>query len=158
MSETQGERAGVTVLGFNHMSFTVGDLDRMVAFLVDGLGFRLMARGPRDPRLIERMTGIAGAAIEIAFVEAAGQRIELIRYLSPPGRAVIESRLCDTGSAHVGLDVDDLDEAVATARRYEFDLVGDIIRPDAGPNRGRRVCYMRNDEGITIEFLEIGST
>lgn len=150
--------ASVTIRGFNHTSFTVGDLDRMIAFFVDGLGFKLLSRGPRDDALIQRMTGIAGASLEIAFVEAAGQRIELISYSGPADRTVVRSRLCDAGSAHVGFDIDDADAAVATARRYGFELAGEIINIDAGPNRGRRVCYVRNAESITIEFLQVASS
>ena len=105
------------ILGFNHTSFTIRDLDAMVAFFVDGLGFRLLSRGPRDPALIARMTGIPGADIEIAVVEASGQRIELIRYSGPADRAVVQSRLCDAGSAHVGFDVNDAAAAVTIAER-----------------------------------------
>ena len=154
---TSGQPAAIQIRGFNHTSFTVGDLDRMIAFFVDGLGFRLLSRGPRDDALIARMTGIAGASLEIAFVEAAGQRIELISYFGPPDRTVVRSRLCDSGSAHVGFDVDDADAAVAMARRYGFELAGEIINIDAGPNRGRRVCYVRDAEGITVEFLQLAS-
>ena len=154
---TSGQPAAIQIRGSNHTSFTVGDLDRMIAFFVDGLGFRLLSRGPRDDALIARMTGIAGASLEIAFVEAAGQRIELISYFGPPDRTVVRSRLCDSGSAHVGFDVDDADAAVAIARRYGFELAGEIINIDAGPNRGRRVCYVRDAEGITVEFLQLAS-
>ena len=154
---TSGQPAAIQIRGFNHTSFTVGDLDRLIAFFVDGLGFRLLSRGPRDDALIARMTGIAGASLEIAFVEAAGQRIELISYFGPPDRTVVRSRLCDSGSAHVGFDVDDADAAVAMARRYGFELAGEIINIDAGPNRGRRVCYVRDAEGITVEFLQLAS-
>ena len=66
------------VLGFNHTSFTVSDLDRTVAFFVEACGFELESRAPRDPRLLERMTAIAGADVEIAFVAGPGHRIELI--------------------------------------------------------------------------------
>lgn len=147
--------AGDQVMGLNHASFTVSDLDAMVAFFVDGLGYRLVSRGPRDPKLIARMTGIAGASLEIAFVEAAGHRVELIRYVAPLGRQTVRPRLCDVGAAHIGLDIADLDGALEAARRHGFALAGEVIAIDAGPNAGRRVCYVRNGEGITVEFLEV---
>lgn len=144
------------VLGFNHTSFTVSDLDRVIAFFVDGLGFELQSRGPRDPALMARMTGIAGPAVEIAFLLGpAGQRIEAIRYSAPEDRAVVRPRLCDTGSAHVGFDVDDLDGVLAGAADYGFRLAGEVIAIDAGPNKGRRVCYVRDEDGLTVEFLEV---
>lgn len=150
--------AGTRVKGLNHASVTVCDLDQMIAFFVDGLGYRLVSRGPRDPKLIERMTGIPGASLEIAFVEAAGHRVELIRYMAPEGRQTVKPRLCDVGAAHIGLDIADLDGALAAAGRYGFALAGEVIRIDAGPNSGRRVCYLRNGDGITVEFLEVRSS
>lgn len=147
--------SGSRVVGLNHASVTVSDLDQMIAFFVDGLGYRLLSRGPRDPRLIERMTGIPGASLEIAFVEAAGHRVELIRYVAPEGRQVVKPRLCDVGAAHIGLDIADLDAALAAASRHGFALAGEVIAIDAGPNAGRRVCYLRNADGITVEFLEV---
>ena len=141
------------VVGFNHTSFTVADLDATIALFTEGLGFTLVSRGPRDPGLISRMTGIAGAEIEIAFVALGRQRIELIAYRAPADRGHVRPRLCDVGAAHVGLDVDDVDAAVAIAARHGFRLAGEIIAIDAGPNKGRRVCYVRGGDGTTVEFL-----
>ncbi len=146
--------AGFQVLGFNHTSFTVSDLDRIIRFFVEACGFELVSRAPRDPSLLERMTAIEGADVEIAFVAGPGHRLELIQYKGPAGRAVIQSRLCDAGSAHIGLDVDDIEAAVGIAREHGFDLVGEIINIDNGPNAGRRVAYTRDGDGITVEFLQ----
>lgn len=146
---------GFKVLGFNHTSFTVSQLTRTVAFFVECCGFTLESRAPRDPRLLERMTAISGADVEIAFVAGPGHRLELIEYKNPTDRQLIRSRLCDTGSAHVGLDVDDIEAAVAAAAGHGFDLVGEIINIDAGPNAGRRVAYTRDLDGITVEFLQV---
>ena len=143
------------VTGFNHTAFTVGDLDAVIPFFVDGLGFKMGSRGPRDPKLLERMTGIAGVELEIAYVEGPGHRIELIQYKGPADRGTVRPRLCDAGAAHIGLDVDDIEAAVAMAGRYGFTSPGGMIAIDAGPNAGRRVIYLRNAEGLTVEFLEV---
>lgn len=142
------------VTGFNHTAFTVGDIDAVLPFFVDGLGFKVGSRAPRDGKLIAEMTGIPGVELEIAYVEGPGHRIELIQYKAPADRGTVRSRLCDAGAAHVGLDVDDIDAAVAMAERYGFKCPGRMITITAGPNAGRRVIYLRNAEGLTIEFLE----
>ena len=41
------------VLATNHTSFTVSDLDRSIAFFTEALGFEILNRAPRDPKLIE---------------------------------------------------------------------------------------------------------
>lgn len=150
--------AGFKILGFNHTSFTVSDLDRTIRFFVEACGFELLTRGPRDAGLLEKMTAIPGADVEIAFVQGPGHRLELIEYKGPADRAVIQSRLCDTGSAHIGLDVDDIEAAVRVAGDYGFRLAGEIITIDNGPNAGRRVAYTRDQDGVTVEYLQAASS
>jgi catechol 2,3-dioxygenase-like lactoylglutathione lyase family enzyme len=145
----------IEISGFNHSSVTVADLDRTIAFFVDGLGFELQSRAPRDPRVIERMTGLSDVEIEIAFVAGPGHRIELITYRGPPDRGAVNPRMCDVGAAHIGFDVADMDAALAVAAQYEFALLSEVVNIDAGPNAGRRVAYVRDGDGITFEFLEL---
>jgi catechol 2,3-dioxygenase-like lactoylglutathione lyase family enzyme len=145
---------GFKILGFNHTSVTVSDLDRTIRAFVEACGFELMTRGPRDPKLLERMTAIPGADVEIAFVKGPGHRLERIQLKGPPGRAVIQSRLFDTGAARTGLDVDDIEAAVGVARDHGFELVGEIITIDSGLNAGRPVAYTRDPDGVTVEYLQ----
>jgi catechol 2,3-dioxygenase-like lactoylglutathione lyase family enzyme len=142
------------VTGFNHTAFTVGDLDAVIPFFVDGLGFKLISRGPRDKELLSAMTGIAGVELEIAYVEGPGHWVELIQYNAPADRTTVRPRLCDAGAAHLALDVDDIVAAVDMVARYGFTSPGAMITSKAGPSTGRRVIYVRNAEGLTIEFME----
>ncbi len=103
------------VLRTNHTSFTVSDLERTCAFFEAALCFEIVSKAPRDPELIKRITGVAGADILVAYVQAPGHRIELIQYLGPAARGRVESRPCDTGFAHLAFDVDDIDAASAAA-------------------------------------------
>ena len=145
--------APFNVSSFNHTSFTVADLDRAIALFRDLLGFELISRAPRDPALIQRMTHIPDAAVEIAFLQGPGHRIELVAYRAPADRTVSSARLCDSGAAHIALDVDDVDRAVAAAADHDLRLVGEVIEIDAGPNRGRKVVYLRNPDGVVVEFI-----
>lgn len=149
--------SAVTVTGTNHTSFTVRDLDRALALFVDGLGFELLSRAPRDPAAIEAITGVTGGDVTIAFVQAPGHRIELIEYHAPADRGSSAPRACDAGFAHLALDVDDMDAALAVAERYDLQPMGRVYVIDQGPNAGRRVCYFRDDNGLTLEFLESGA-
>jgi catechol 2,3-dioxygenase-like lactoylglutathione lyase family enzyme len=142
------------VLSFNHTAFTVSDLDAVIPFFRDLLGFELTSRAPRDGRLIARMTAIAGVEIEIAYVNGPGHRIELIQYKAPPDREVVVPRLCDSGAAHVALNVDGIEALVAASEAYGFSTVGEIITIDAGPNRGSKAVYLRGPDGITVEYIE----
>jgi catechol 2,3-dioxygenase-like lactoylglutathione lyase family enzyme len=142
------------VLATNHTSFTVSDLDRSVAFFRDALGFEVTSRAPRDPKLIQSITGIEGADLEIAYVRGPGHSLELIEYQAPSDKGKVESRPCDTGFAHIAYDVDNIDAAVAASAPFDVLPIGDITVIDKGPNAGGRVCYLRDPDGVTIEYIE----
>ncbi|MBZ9777095.1 VOC family protein [Mesorhizobium sp. CO1-1-8] len=152
MVETE---AGYQILGTNHTSFTVSDLGRSVAFYRDCLGFTLTSRAGRDRRIIEIVAGVIGADIEVAYLAGAGHVVELIQYLSPDDRHRIQSRPCDTGFAHLAFDVVNIDALIAAAGEHGFQPVASPVKiGSGGPNGGRWVCYMRDHDGVTIEFIE----
>lgn len=141
------------VLSANHTSFTVSSLERTLAFFTECLGFQLLSRAPRDPKIVERITGVEGADMEIAFVRGPGQVVELIEYKAPASKGRVNSRPCDTGFAHLALDVDDVDAAVAAAVPYGVMAINPPITIDRGPNKGRKVVYLRDPDGVTLEFI-----
>ena len=142
------------VLATNHTSFTVSDMDRSIAFFRDGLGFEVTSRAPRDPALIQAITGVDGAELEIAFVRGPGHSLELIEYQKPDDKGQVMPRPCDTGFTHVAFDVDNIDAAIETAEEFAVKPIGQVVTIDKGPNAGGRVCYLRDPDGITIEFIE----
>jgi catechol 2,3-dioxygenase-like lactoylglutathione lyase family enzyme len=145
------------VLGTNHTSFTVSNLDRTVAFWRDCLGFELVSKAPRDPALVSRITGVAGADMMIAFLKAPGHTIELIEYRAPASKGAVKARPCDTGFAHLAFNVDDAAAAVAAVERYGVKPVSAPVTIDQGPNKGRKVVYVRDWDGVTIEFIEVAT-
>ena len=145
--------ASFQVHGFNHTSFTVEDLDRAIRFFREVLGFELLSRAPRGQTLIRQMTALPDADVEIAFVRGPDHTIELVAYKAPADRRHSEARLCDFGSAHIALDVDDVPAAVAAAETHGFRRVGEIIVIDGGPNRGRQVVYLKGPDGFIVEFI-----
>src|SRR5688572_408863 len=142
------------VLGTNHTSFTVSNLDRTVGFFRDCLGFEVMSKAPRDPALVSRITGVEGADMMIAFLKAPGHTLELIEYRAPAVKGKVAARPCDTGFAHVAFNVDDAAAAVAAAERYGVKPIAPPVTIDQGPNKGRKVVYVRDWDGVTIEFIE----
>ena len=142
------------ILGTNHTSFTVSNLDRSVGFLRDCLGFELISKAPRDPALVSRITGVEGADMMIAFLKAPGHTLELIEYRAPASKGAISARPCDTGFAHIAFNVDDAAAAVAAVERYGVKPISAPVTIDQGPNKGRKVVYLRDWDGITMELIE----
>ncbi len=146
--------ADFNVFRTNHTSFTVSDLDRSIGFFCDGLGFELINRAPRDPKVVEEISAVKGADIEVAFIQGPGHRIELIQYHGPVDRGQTVGRPCDAGFAHLAYDVDDVDAAIDAAKKYTFVPLGAPVTIDKGPNTGSRVVYLRDVDGVSIEFIE----
>ena len=146
--------ADFKVLGTNHTSFTVSDLDRSLAFFRDVLGFAVTSKAPRDPKAIGHITGVDGARVMVAYVQAPGHRIELVHYLGPADRKSVRPRPCDVGFAHLAFDVDDIDAAIAAAESHDVRPINPPLPTDAGPNAGSSVVYLRDRDGITIELIE----
>lgn len=146
--------AGFRILGTNHTSFTVSDLDRTLAFFGEGLGFAVTSRAPRSKDAIETITGVDGAAVMIAYVQGPGHRLEFIEYRGPADRERVKPRPCDVGFAHVAYDVDDIDAAIAMAARYDVHPINPPFVVDDGPNRGGKAAYLRDPDGITVEFIQ----
>ena len=148
---------GFRVLGTNHTSFTVSSLDRSIGFFRDCLGFELISRGPRDPALVSQITGVPGADVEIAYLRGPGHALELIEYKGPAARGRVEARPCDTGFAHVAFNVDDAEAAVAAAKPYDVRPIAPPVAINAGPNKGRKVVYLRDPDGVTVELIEVAA-
>jgi len=146
--------SGFQVLRTNHTSFTVSDLDRTCGFFEDALGFEVISRAPRDPALIGQITGVDGADIEVAYVQGPGHRLELIQYLAPDDRGHVDAQPCDTGFAHLAFDVTDVDAAIAASQVFGFRPINAPAPIDKGPNAGSRVVYLRDPDGVTIEYIE----
>lgn len=145
---------GYKILATNHTSFTVSSLDRSLGFFTEVLGYELLHRGPRDPAFTERVVGVPGAEIEVAYMQGPGHRVELIQYHAPSERRQVDSRPCDTGFAHLALDVDDIDAVLAAARPYGVRPLGEPQDLHHGPNKGGRVVYTRDADGVTVEFIQ----
>jgi len=145
---------GFRIVSTNHTSFTVSSLDRSVGFYRDCLGFELVSRAPRDPAVIQRITGVPGADLEIAFLRGPGHTLELIEYKAPADKGRVESRPCDTGFSHLAFNVDDVDAVLAAIAPFGVKPIGAPVPINAGPNQGRKVVYVRDWDGVTLEFIE----
>jgi catechol 2,3-dioxygenase-like lactoylglutathione lyase family enzyme len=83
-----------------------------------------------------------------------GHKIELLEYLAPPQRKGHTLRPCDIGSAHVALIVDDLGVILNAIDASGWKAAGKPQVLHSGPNAGKRVVYVRDPDGITIEFMQ----
>ncbi|HEX4653229.1 MAG TPA: VOC family protein [Candidatus Udaeobacter sp.] len=144
-----------TVLA-DHTGITVSDLDRSLEFWRDVLGFEFSHRAHQQGEMAEQITGVKGAELQLAVVKAPnGHKIELLEYLAPSERRKsIKARPCDVGHVHVALLVDDVHAVLERIAASGWKAAGKPQTLKAGPNAGKRVVYVRDPDGMTIEFME----
>jgi catechol 2,3-dioxygenase-like lactoylglutathione lyase family enzyme len=164
----------MTVAGIHHVSFTVADLERTVAFYRDVVGMRLVGRkhrsaddlgtalfgAPDGPGAKPRAEDGAGrraapgpAEILIADMELGGLRVEFIQYVRPatapyPGDPSV------AGSAHLAILTLDIESEYrrlqAAGVRFHTP-----VRTVTDPGRPLwRWCYFRDPDGIVVELVE----
>jgi catechol 2,3-dioxygenase-like lactoylglutathione lyase family enzyme len=138
----------------DHTGFTVANIDRSLAFWQGVLGFELSHRAHHTGDLASEVTGVPGAEISIAVLKAPGHRIELLEYHAPSDRKRADLRPCDVGSVHVALMVDNLDAVLRTIAASGWSAVGKPQILKTGPNAGKRIVYVRDPDGTTIELMQ----
>jgi len=144
------------VISTDHTGITVSNLERSLAFWRDVLGFELSHTAHQTGELAEEITGVAGAEIKLAVLKTpGGNKIELLEYLAPSDRKRTDARPCDVGHVHVALLVDDLDAVLEKIVASGWKAAGKPQTLKTGPNAGKRVVYVRDPNGTTIEFMQV---
>ena len=144
------------IIAADHTGITVSNLERALEFWQNVLGFEFSHRAHQSGEMVEQITGVKGAELKLAVVKApGGHKIELLEYLAPPDRKQhADLRPCDVGHVHVALMVDDLDAVLNTIAASGWEAAGKPQTLQSGPNAGKRVLYVRDPDGTTIEFMQ----
>jgi catechol 2,3-dioxygenase-like lactoylglutathione lyase family enzyme len=143
------------ILAADHTGITVSNLERSLAFWQDVLGFELSHSAYQTGELAKEITGVSGAELKLAVVKTpSGHKIELLEYLAPVDRKHVNLRPCDVGSVHVALLVNDLDAVLERIAASGWKAAGKPQTLKTGPNAGKRVIYVRDPDGTTIEFMQ----
>jgi len=147
--------AHLQILRADHTGITVSNLEASLAFWRDVLGFEVSHAAHQEGELAQEITGVKGAEIKLVVLKApGGHKIELLEYLAPADRKRANLRPCDVGSVHVSLLVKDVDAVLAQIAASGWAAAGKPQTLKTGPNAGKRVVYVRDPDGTTIEFMQ----
>jgi len=143
------------IIAADHTGITVSNLERSLAFWRDVLGLELSHTAHQTGELAKEITGVTGAEIKLAVLKTpSGHKIELLEYLAPRDRKHSDVRPCDVGHVHVALLVDDLDAVLNKIAASGWKTAGKPQLLKSGPNAGKRVVYVCDPDGTTIEFMQ----
>lgn len=141
------------ILATNHTSFTVSDVDRSITFYRDKIGLKFLSVSVRDKAFTEKASGMKGAVLKIAFLEAPDHKLELIEYLHPPGKQ-LDLATNNVGASHLAFEIDNLHEMFDSLRADGYEFVSEPLQIEGGPNAGGWMAYLKDPDGITIELQQ----
>jgi catechol 2,3-dioxygenase-like lactoylglutathione lyase family enzyme len=144
---------GAGIVAFDHVSFTVHDIDVAVRFWTTALGFAAASVSPRTGRWQAEVTGVPEAELLVAHLFGHGQHVEFIQYTASGNSASPASPATD-GTAHLCFQVRDIEETwrrLLSAGATPQGLISDV---NSGTGAGCRAGYLRDPCGIIIELVE----
>lgn len=136
----------------SHAGFVVSNLEEILTFLTEELGFTLLEREKRSDRLIHSVTGWE-ADCETAVVQAAGFPLMLWQHPAPPaGPADVEP--ARIGNIHLCCEVEDIDSAWRTLAAHGHRFPGKPAYVTHGANRGAYAIYMQTPNELRCELYQ----
>ena len=140
--------------GLDHVSVTVSDLDRSIAFYRDVLGLELVGRGTADEPELSDVLSVDDVRIEWAELSLGSVVLELVLYLTGGGDA-LEADVKRAGATHIGIAVDDIVPAVMRLREANALISRDVVTlTEQSDWNGAKIVYARDPDGVTIELVE----
>jgi len=138
--------------GVHHTGITVSDLDRSIEFY-GLLGFEPDEVLVEEGEEVERGVGVPGAKLRSTILLGPGDsRIELIQYLDAEAAGPSAPHPNNgVGAAHVCVEVEDVDAAVAELREQGVEFLTEPITHEAGI----RWVYAKDPDGVTAELLQV---
>lgn len=144
------------ITGFFHTGFVVEDLEAMVAFYRDVLGLTVLQEREVSGAIAERIVGVPGAHLRLAFLGREGERyaLELLRYVYPPGMDGHQP-VNSLGATHLSFYVQGLDEMHRELAGQGVRFINSPTLNEAPDGARRKVCYAQDPEGNWLEFIEV---
>jgi len=139
------------IRSIHHVSFTVGDMDRSLAFY-RGLGFEVASdRRNLEAAYLRDITGYPDVLMHVAFLAGYNVLLELIQYVRPSG-ANLDKANHNIGSAHLCFEVDDIHAAYGILSQDGVRFRSPPVEIHQGPNAGRGAVYFEDPDGYTLEL------
>ena len=135
----------------NHVGITVSDLDASIAFYCEVVGFSLGLRTRATGEWFDTLTRNAGADIEVAMLQLADFRLQLVQYHASGGMPLSLAHH-NVGNPHLSIEVDDVEtphRTISAAGVHDLTPIVDIM------GTGIRSFYVHDPDGVPVELLQM---
>lgn len=146
--------------GLWHVSFTVRNLERSLAFYRDLLGLELVHLQEQANAYTRRLVGHPQAHLRVAMlripgagISPSGHHLELVEYLTPRG-VPVDVATPNPGAAHLAFIVEDIHRAYERLRAAGVRFRSEPVAITEGRNAGGYTVYFLDPDGITLELVQ----
>lgn len=152
----EGARKAGVVSGCDHIGIQVRDVDRSARFYEEKLGFEPVDRWTMSEEYVQKVVGYhPDVTLEIALLAIPDTEVflEILEYRGVEKKPV-DPATANPGTAHFCVFVDDLDSLYERLLDEGVQFVSDLQTPTVGPNKGGRLVYMIDPDGIRVELVQ----
>ena len=146
------------ITGLSHTGLVVKDMDRMVTFYRDTLGFQVILDTVVGGKEADHIVGFHVEHERIVLMQLQGTQIELLEY-RPRGRGYPEDyKSNDLFGVHLALQTNDMegDFAMLKGKGVKMISQGPQTIPDDHPLfAGTKVLYLQDPEGHPLELIQM---
>ena len=140
---------------FFHTGFVVRDIEKSVAFYQEVMGLRVVVRAERSGEYAEKLLGLPGAHLKIAYLGMGdGHLLELIQYIVPKSQESHISRN-DLGASHLCFLVDDIDAYYTDISQKGLRFINPPAYLYDEDKLVRKTLYGQDPDNNWLEFVEI---
>jgi catechol 2,3-dioxygenase-like lactoylglutathione lyase family enzyme len=149
--------ANQMIRGVHHVAISTPDLQRLLGFYRDLLGFDVIAGSQsewgRGATVIDNVLGLKNSVGKTAMLRAGNLCIEFFQFSEPVPTPMKKDRpVCDHGHTHLCIDVRDIESEY---RRLCVAGVEFHAPPQHFPEMGLKATYGRDPDGNVFELQEI---
>lgn len=141
------------ILGVHHAAISTHDIERLIGFYTEVLGFELVHRQSwtADAEVQNALLGASGSAAQLAMLRHRNCYLELFQFETPPPQQRSpHQRLFGAGLTHLCLAVQDLDAEYERLRQK-----GVVFHSSPLPRPTFNAVYGHDPDGNVVELLEL---
>lgn len=140
----------------DHVSITVSDMNRSLAFYCDTLGLKEVERHHLEGDTISKMAGKPGVIMEVVRLiapETPGIMLDLQQYVVPEGR-VSDAQLGDVAHSHLCFGVPDVWAAYQDLKAKGVEFISEPVSFDLDWGIVY-VVFFKDPDGFILELMQV---
>ncbi len=140
----------------DHVSITVSDMNRSLAFYCDMLGLKEVERHHLEGDTISKMAGKPGVIMEVVRLiapETPGIMLDLQQYVVPEGK-VSDAQLGDVAHSHLCFGVPDVWAAYQDLKAKGVEFISEPVSFDLDWGIVY-VVFFKDPDGFILELMQV---